>query len=756
MKSRTWNRPLPKRTLLGGEVRFHSAFPHANPGWILHHTEDKPQRLVVEPLLGNPETQFQLFPRFSESSQTLTEDPGFDPTPYLESYSWDWIEFRYKPLKDLDVRSIYWVPDPNMICGEYWVSNQTDHLRDIWLDMICALYLQRPGNQIMRNEIDGRPMLTGTLNDKKITLFVTGNPTFREDPLPILHNKLSIEPEQVIRIRWVCIFSDTRKAAREALTNVLELDWTGEISYRKVKLERQLEIRTGNPEWDFILAHSQNLGLLKYHQLTSHNYTARLSPIQALSLLQALTFPSADMIKDILDLVFNLSGQPDQDESIPDSDQTPPLMAGELLWQVYQMGFADEIWLPYLNKTDLWLKGWFSPGLDKDRDGVPELTHPFIFDLAGSSTAEQVISISHILPYPYLESPALGALIYNDLCRIEDLHQIYKTKTTRHHHKRKEILLTFLQDSWNSERAQFINRDSHSHISVNGYKIIENLQPGLNLLRESFPQPTRIGVLQRTSSDGSPPEDFRITYHGLDWQGNYRIEDHKSGDFSFGKGFVWGISECVYSKLDYCVLRNPLQTGQINLIAPTTSIEDITQNLPIWAGALPEEKARTIFKDILLDPDRSWSRIGFSSRQESGQETMHLFWNLLLGQSLHKLGMVEVVEELIERWMKAVIPILEGSGSSYPAYGINDGKGLGQEDCLESLFPIKFFLHILGIEMVQGCRLVIEGIYPFPWPVALKFRGIEIRREREQTSIKRPGQEKIILAEGEKYHIDLY
>jgi hypothetical protein len=712
--------------------------------------------LFFEPLRKEAQTLFQLFPRFSESSHPPVEESDCDTTPYLENYSWDWVEFRFQPLKDLEIRSVSWVPDSSLICGEYSITNQTDQKREIITDMICTLLPPRAGNQMALSEIDGRPMLTGTLDDHKITLFAAGNPAFREDPFPFLRNRLSIAPHEVEKVRWVCILSDSRKAAREALTNVLKLDWGGEISHRKVQLESQLEISTGDADWDFILAHSQNLGLLRYHQLTSHQNRQKLSPIQGLMLLQALCFPNLDMVKNILDLVFTPPGQPDQSINIPESDQTPPLLAGELLWQIHQMGFPVQTWLPYLEKAGGWLEDWFAPGLDKDGDGIPELIHPQIFDLTGLRKSTDAISLSHLLPYPYLESPALGALLYNDLCRINDLRQFFESKTSPHLQQRKETLLNYLQDSWNPERGIFQNRDSRSHVSVEGFNIIENLQPGMNILRETFPQPTRIGVLHQRSTPSSPPGDFSIIFYGLDWQGNYRVEEHQSRELFSGKVLDWGFSECVYSKLDYCVLLDQQQQGLIKLRAPSTGFGDITQLLPLWAGALPAGQARGIFENIMLKPDRGWSQYGFSSRPEFGQEMMYLFWNFLLGQSLHNLGMAEASEQLIERWMEAIIPALEASGSSYPVYGINTGGGMGQEDSLESLFPIRFFLQVLGVELIQDNQLSIEGFNPFPWPVTLKFRGLEIRRERKQTSITYPGRETIILPEGEKTQIGLY
>ncbi len=195
--------------------------------------------------------------------------------------------------------------------------------------------------------------------------------------------------------------------------------------------------------------------------------------------------------------------------------------------------------------------------------------------------------------------------------------------------------------------------------------------------------------------------------------------------------------------------------GQINLVAPSTSSEDITQTLPLWAGVLPDHQTLEIFEDVLLDSDRYWSPYGFSSQPGSGEATMYLFWNLLLGQALLKLGKSDTAAKMIKGWMNVIIPALGRSGSTFPGYGIKTGHGLGLKDSLESLFPVRFFLQVLGIEIDQNDILTIEGENPFDWPVTLRYRGLEIRRKKRQTTIIRPGKDTITLTDPEKIRIDL-
>ena len=186
MESRTWNRPLPEKFLLGGKQRVFSKQPQLNQGWILRQTTDIPPIPAVELLQETPGINFQLFPRFTELPQPQIKPLEFDPIPRLVSFSWDWIEFTYHPKNDLVVKSIYWSPNSGVICGESWITNRTDQKRLIFFDMICLLQSQGAGNQINHGKIKGRPILMGSLAAQNLVLFLSGNSNLKEDPSPYL------------------------------------------------------------------------------------------------------------------------------------------------------------------------------------------------------------------------------------------------------------------------------------------------------------------------------------------------------------------------------------------------------------------------------------------------------------------------------------------------------------------------------------------------------------------------------------------
>ncbi len=760
MGSSNWNYPQPEKFLLGCGDLYSSKGSQLNQGWILPLTKANPFYPAVELINENPGITFQFFPRFNEPFRSQVKNTDYDPSLHLECFSWDWIEFKHHPLEDLEVKSIYWSPDPGVICGDSWITNHRDQNRDILQDIVCMLKMDGAGNLITSEKINGRSILTGNINNHNLVLFLAGNTYFKEDPSPFLQTKLTFTPNSTENVRWICISSNSKKAALESLENIIQLDWAGEISHRKVTHQSQLEIITGDPDWDFVLAMSQKQSILRYHQLAfqeKHNrpHDINISPIQALMLLQSRENQTSETASTILDLVFNQSSYSNPGRGNSNNNSSPPILAAELLWQIHRCNFSGDIWSNYLEKTTEWLEEWFSPGLDRDADGIPELNHPGILYVGGSDTPAELPSANQIISYPYLESPGLCAIIYNDICRIENLLQIFGNNSDHQTQERKKILSKFLQESWNIKDHEFQNRDSHSHQVVKGFDIFDNLHPGLNILRTDFSQASRIGILHHRQSADHTSEEFSIICHGLDRLGKYRIEEFNSGNFTWGGEFDWEISETVYSKLDYCILNTNAPNGQINLIAPTTSGKDIIQFLPLWAGVLPEDETRDILSRYYLTQNVTIPLLDSVLSLILGESTMQLFWNLLLGHSLLSVGWHHTAAELIGRWMAAIIPVLRQSGGFFPGYGSKTGTGKGIENSLESLFPVKFFLEVLGISFLQDNQLRIEGENPFPWPVTLKFKGYEIRREKHQTTITHSGKDTISLSESANFQIDL-
>jgi hypothetical protein len=133
---------------------------------------------------------------------------------------------------------------------------------------------------------------------------------------------------------------------------------------------------------------------------------------------------------------------------------------------------------------------------------------------------------------------------------------------------------------------------------------------------------------------------------------------------------------------------------------------------------------------------------------EEEQETCyntHLPWNNLIGEGLVNYGFREEAVNLFTRIMTAIVENLKQHQAFFQHYHSQTGQGIGEQNTLNGLPPLGLFLNILGINILSSKRVFLSGHNPFPMPVTIKFRGLTILRESNQTKITFPGGQTAVI-----------
>ena len=115
--------------------------------------------------------------------------------------------------------------------------------------------------------------------------------------------------------------------------------------------------------------------------------------------------------------------------------------------------------------------------------------------------------------------------------------------------------------------------------------------------------------------------------------------------------------------------------------------------------------------------------------------SVHLPWNLLIGEGLLAYGFRAEAARLTKRIMAAVIKNLKQNRAFYQRYHAGTGAGLGERNALTGLAPLGLFLQTLGVTILSGTRVRLEGKNPFPWSVTVRYRGMTIQRGLESTEV---------------------
>lgn len=761
MSQDIWTRDLPDYFFLTSENRFSSDIPSQNQGWILNQDHGNPPALVIQPDLIDNRTHFKIFPIFSDGSTTVINPADFRQLPQLIEFQANLAEYNFSPFEDIKIKALNWVPDPAVICGIFRVINDSKQTRTIRIDLAGQITAQTSGSRMTVINKLGRDFLAGQMGSIFPVIFMSGNTKEGKGPYLCLSTELNINPEQELEIRWISALAESQVEALKRIDTINLLNWMGEISRSKIQDQSQIKIITGNPDWNFAFKLSQKQAVAYMHRQFSQGQGSPatnkgLSPLKAIYLLNTLTPIDPQyiplIVENVMDAVQDNGMIPER--SCTDHKTLPALpFAAELIWQADQIApgqLQKNFLVEQLKKS---LDHWFLRAQDQDQDGIPELNHPCQLDLMDKRSLDTKLKKGFTTPDSFIESPGLAAILVNDLSRLEEIQvSLRNNKKTSHSDKKQKKLIKFLQESWDTQKSCFQSRDRDSHLILLGRIISKDQGNGFHIFREKFPQPTRLGMLiEDKSGQGSHP-DIKITLHGQDWKGNYRIEKISPSQYHWGENQGWAVSECIYQQLDYVFVENLGVDLLLNIYSPTTAREDIFQLLPLWGKTLDKQKVDSLINNTLTNKDGFWSNYGIRSIPDLGGATVQLLWNLLIGRSLLRYDKRLLAVELFSKIMDAILVNLDDSGCFFSAYDAQSGKGIGRRNALEGLIPIGFFLELVGIRFLNERELLIEGEYPFPWPVTISFRGRKILRDQDMTRIDFPG-DKTRLIHGSKKEI---
>ncbi len=764
MSQDNWTRVLPDYFFLTSENRFSSDIPSQNHGWILNQDHGNPPALVIRPDLIDNSTLLKIFPIFSEGSKTVINPADFRQLPQLIEFQANLAEYNFSPFEDIKIKALNWVPDPAVICGIFRVINDSKQTRTIRIDLAGQLTAQTSGKRMTVINKLGRDFLAGQMGSLFPVIFMSGNTKEGKGPYSCLSTELNINPEQELEIRWISALGDSQVEALKIIDTINLLNWKGEISRYKIQDQSQIRIITGNPDWNYAIKLSQKQALAYiYRQFPlrqgSPATNRGLSPLKAIYLLNALTPIDPQYISLIVEIVMDAVQDNGmiRERSCPDHKALPALpFAAELVWQADQIApgqLQKNILVELLEKS---LDYWFLRAQDLDQDGIPELIHPCQADLMDNSSLDSKLKKGFTTPDPYIESPGLAAILINDLTRLEELQvSLRNNKKTSHSDKKQEKLINFLQESWDTQKSCFLSRDRDSHLILLGRIISKDQGNGFHIFRDKFPQPTRLGMLIEDKSGQGPNPEIKITLHGQDWKGNYRIEKISPAQYHWGENQGWAVSECIYQQLDYVFVENLGIDLRLNIYSPTTSREDIFQILPLCGKTLDKQQVDSLINNTLTNKDGFWSNYGIRSIPDVESAAVQLPWNLLIGRSLLRYNKRLLAAELFSKIMDAILINLDDSGCFFSAYDAQSGKGIGRKNTPEGLVPIGFFLELVGIRFLNEKEILIEGEYPFPWPVTISFRGRKIFRDQDMTRIDFPGDKTRIIHGSEKEVIQL-
>ena len=768
---------------LSADFRFSDVNYTNDHTWELDLLSGEPPGLSLRTTFGLRARSMRLFPRFGEDRVTVTDPADFSRAPRLCAFHPNFLELDCAPLKDLDVTAEFRAAGSQVIAGRYTLINRTATSRKIRLDL-CAILAPLDGQAFFAAQLQMIHVLTGSSGGLAPLLYMTGSPVPTSVPYPALTVELDLAPSVPQRISWAlaALSASESEPSFKLARKTVARSWDAEKARIQMTAESQtVEIQTGDPDWDAAFAFTQKaaLGLIlptSEHlpnpsfvlaRGPDHGYSrkgdgsdypltwAGQSPLEAYylaSLLPGAPGLSRSLLKNFL-AVQKENGFIDHRPGL--AGQRGKMLATPLLaslaWQIYQ---SDE------NKTFLaesfpglmaFFWNWFSPGHDRDRDGLPEWDHLLqtgfeenpLFDVWNPRS--QGVDISTV------ESPGLYAMLAREAgCLILMAEALGRTNEVDLIKRQAELLDTAVAAGWNEHTALYQYRDLSTHFCLSGMIIAQGgcdtpLKP-----KKKFEPPVRLLIEVQTKTPTAKRPEIRLK----EYVTREPVEVIAPEQFAWRSGGLVATSQNVYGRLGRVDVIGLDPGDKVIIRTVDLTAQDHTLFLPLWAGLPEHGQAQTMIERTLLDRSRFNKPFGIPGCEaQPGQDAdpvcsiVHLPWNQLIGEGLLAYGFQTEAAHLTKCLMAAVIQNLKQKHSFYQSYHADTGAGIGERNALTGLAPLGLFLQTLGVTILSPTKVRLEGRNPFPWPVTLRYRGLTVVRGMDSTEVILPNGKSVTVTD---------
>jgi Mannosylglycerate hydrolase MGH1-like glycoside hydrolase domain len=781
---RTWNLKTgdPLSLTLAADSRF-SATDYMNDHiWELVLAGGDPPALAVQTTFGLRARSFRLFPRFSEAGVSLTDPASFSRSPAVHLFSPNSVRLSFAPFVGIEVAADYWVPESHAIAGCLKITNQGKETRLLRFEWAAILNPSANGQRLSPIDMGTFHVLAGKTEDLSPVIFVTGGIEPVTSPYTALGLDLDLPAGTTRILTWVEAGMGDVQASFALARQVAARNWEAESARIELMNAGQVEIYTGDLEWDAAFALSQKIALglicgptpslpaasFVFTRQPNFGYSPRgdgsdynhlwngQSPLEACYLADMLLPAFPLIVQGVVRNFLASQNQPGVIDWKPGmGGQRSQLLATPLLacltWKIYQVtqdiSFLEDAFPALLN----YFHTWFDPQHDRDGDGIPEWDHVLQTGFEDHPLFAHWDNWSRGIDITTVESPSLCAFLYRECLALKQIAEVLsRSEPILALKAHAENLKAAVEASWNDKFAIYQYWDRDTHRSPVGETLGERYGSGEIVIRRDFEHAARI--LVRIHIIGEPVRQVQIFIHGTGPSGQHLIERVPSNNLRWYLGLGSATSDRVYTNLERVEILGIEEPDRITLQTVGFDCPDHTVLLPLWVGIPDQERAHMLIETITAE-NSFWQPYGIRacvSLPAQGEESLpcqsvHLPWNVVIGEGLVDYGFRKEAAALVTRLMKAIIQNLKRDSAFRKLYHSLTGAGSGERDALTGLAPLRLFLYTLGVKIFSPTRVEIAGINPFPWPVTVKYRGLTVLRQNEKTTVIFPDGQAVTL-----------
>jgi hypothetical protein len=747
--------------------------------WELELGSGDPPALSLRTTYGLRARSNRIFPRFTEAGTTVTDVSEFVIQPTLRACYPNFLELTFSPFEGLEVTYELRVPDSNAIAGRVTLVNRSAEARKPRLEM-CAALVPLDGHAFSHTQMQMVNVLVGQTSGLVPLLFLTGGPLPGPGPQPSLMLDLELGPGDSRQLTWVQAAAPEHQESFDAARLVAAQPWDAERArIELVNTGDALEIDTGDLEWNAALAFSQNAAFNLFfpandnlpnpsfvqvrgpdhghsHKGDGRDYPATWSgqsPLDAYYLSSVV--PAAPNLAQ--GLLRNFLAVQTEDGTVDGKPglggqrgryQSMPILAS-FSWELFKItddfDFLEEVF-PKLLKF-FW--AWFSPGNDRDRDGIPEWAHLLQTGYEENPMFDTWNPWSQGADITCVHNPALIAMLYREAqSLIQVAEQLGYEDEVKLVNEQADSLKSAVDEAWNPRTALYSYRDRETKMKTSG-KVLGRLRgSGTIKPKQTFEPPIRLLIEVQAKELGAKRPQVIISEFATKGEN----EVITGGQFQLRSGGMVATSQQVHAKIGRVQIKGLNPKDKVVVRRLDYSIEDHTLLLPLWAGIPDSQQAQVLLGRTISDAERFERPFGMPAcprvpkrEADTACSSVYLPWNLLIGEGLLTYGFREETARLVAHLMTGIIQNLKQKRAFYQRYHAESGQGLGERNALSGLAPVGLFMKALGVQVLSPARVRLEGENPFPWPVTIQYKGLRVLRGLDRTEVRFPNGKSVIV-----------
>jgi hypothetical protein len=403
-------------------------------------------------------------------------------------YTLDTVHVQGKPFTDIILDSTYHVPTSKSVRGRLRLTNTSQAPVSICVDLTVMLDLLGDGQPIATVNKGMAHILQGSSGPLHFVCFVAGEAEPGKTIRPSLASHLTLAPNANRSVNWALVIEKDDDTALELARRTCAQGWEAEIARSEIASNsRVLTIETPNPEWNDLLAFSQNAALQLFFPASAHlphpSFVQTRLPDQGYSIkgdgsdyahlwngqtawsayfLSGLLLPgSIDLVRGLVDNFLHTQAPDGTLDCKPGlagqrSHLNCPPLIPVLAWEVFHAdGNLD--WLtsiyPALGRATM---RWFKSKHDRDGDGFPEFDNPLQTGLENAPMYDLWAPGAQGVDLRALECPSILAMLSQSFHYLEKMATLLELpEDSERWRLQREKCAQLLNEVWDESAGRF-------------------------------------------------------------------------------------------------------------------------------------------------------------------------------------------------------------------------------------------------------------------------------------------------------------